>query len=88
MPGAAGAAGFDDRQHDGGGNARRGVARDLNLHGLARLFRGLRRQYMLPPVRAEGQRAKRAVGGGVKSPRNDGHAGRVMPCSAHPWTMP
>ncbi len=52
---------------------------------LAPLFQGLRRQYMfyLRSADAEGQRAKRAVGGGVGVAADDGHARQARPVPPH-----
>ncbi|VGP59023.1 hypothetical protein SB00610_02828 [Klebsiella quasipneumoniae subsp. similipneumoniae] len=84
MAGAAGAAGFtNDRQHDiFGGDARRRFALHFDFHGFrTTLFQGLGRQHMFHfgSADAEGQRAERAVGGGMGVAAYNGH-----PRQGHP----
>ncbi len=79
MTGAACATGFaDDRQHDVfGGNARRGLAGNFDLHGFGTaLLQGLCRQnvFHFRSTDPERQRTKGTVGGGMGVAADDGHA--------------
>ncbi len=75
---AAGADLRDDRKDDVlGGDALRQITLDVHGHGLERLeAQGLRGHDMLDlgSTDADGHRAERAVGGGVRITAHDGHA--------------